>query len=198
MHETVIRRPPKPVAYLGVSLQTPSQEEDLMPRTRSTSLAALLAILGLLLGMQSTAVTARTPKILEFDTMVGVPSALTGAQAPIRGVNGGGIPWMIATAKGELTTSGHLEIKVTGLVLAAGANAGSNPSATFRGLVSCLTSAGATQNVLTDPFPATTGPATSGGGNSKIEADVTLPSPCIAPIVFVTSATGSWFASTGG
>ena len=56
---------------------------------------------------------------------------------------------------------------------------------------------GSFTNVLTDPFPATTGPASSGGGNSEFEADVVLPSTCIAPIVFVTSATGSWFASTG-
>jgi hypothetical protein len=56
---------------------------------------------------------------------------------------------------------------------------------------------GSFQNILTDPFPATTGPASAGGGNAKIEADVSLPQPCIAPIVFVTSAGGSWFAATG-
>jgi len=83
-------------------------------------------------------------------------------------------------------------------VLAAGTNAGNNPAASFRAIVSCLTGAGGTENVMTDPFPATTGPASAGGGNSQIEADVTLPQPCIAPIVFVASATGSWFAATGG
>ena len=72
-----------------------------------------------------------------------------------------------------------------------------NPSPTFRGLVSCVNPDGTFTNVLTDPFPATTGQASAGGGNSEIEADVTLPSTCIAPIVFVTSGTGSWFASTG-
>jgi hypothetical protein len=143
--------------------------------------------------------TAKESKILEFDTMVGVPAGLTGAQsqAPLRGINGGGIPWAIGSASGELTVSGHLEINVQGLVLAAGANAGSNPSATFRGLVSCVKSDGSFQNILTDPFPATTGPASAGGGNAKIEADLVLPQPCIAPIIFVTSATGSWFAATG-
>jgi hypothetical protein len=84
-----------------------------------------------------------------------------------------------------------------GLVLAAGANAGSNPSANFRGLVSCVTGTGTFQNVLTDPFPATTGPAALGGGNATIVADLVIPEPCIAPIVFVTSAGGSWFAATG-
>jgi hypothetical protein len=35
-------------------------------------------------------------------------------------------------------------------------------------------------------------------GNAKVEAQLTLPQPCIAPIVFVTSAGGAWFAATGG
>src|SRR5215216_3527881 len=153
------------------------------------TLSALLLLNTFFAGSVSTA-TAKEPKILEFDTMVGVPAGLTGAQsqAPLRGINGGGIPWTIASASGELTASGHLEINVQGLVLAAGANAGSNPSATFRGLVSCVKSDGSFQNILTDPFPATTGPASAGGGNAKIEANLTLPQPCIAPIIFVTSA----------
>lgn len=168
-----------------------------MARKRSTS-ALVLASLALLLAMQASAVTARDPKILEFDTMVGVPDALTGTQAPIRGINGGGIAWTLSAATGELSTNGHLEIRVDGLVLAAGANAGSNPVAAFRGVVSCLDADGSIHNAQTDPFPATTGPATSGGGDAKIEATVELPETCIAPIIFVTNAGGSWFASTGG
>lgn len=162
------------------------------------TLSALLLLSTFFAGSVSTA-TAKEPKILEFDTMVGVPAGLTGAQsqAPLRGINGGGIPWTIASASGELKASGKLEINVQGLVLAAGANAGSNPSATFRGLVSCVKSDGSFQNILTGPFPATTGPASAGGGNATIEADLTLPQPCIAPIIFVTSAGGSWFAATG-
>ena len=146
-------------------------------------------------GSVSTA-SAKGPKILQFDTMVGVPAGLTGDQslAPLRGIRGGGVPWIIGEASGELRANGHLEITVQGLVLAT---TGSNPAGTFRGLVSCITSTGAVQNVSTDPFPATTGPAALGGGNATIEADLVIPQPCIAPIVFVTSAGGSWFAATG-
>lgn len=143
--------------------------------------------------------TAKGSKILEFDTMVGVPAGLTGAQsqAVLRGVNGGGLPWKLTSAHGELKASGKLEIEVQGLVLAAGANNGSNPIAVFRALVSCLKSDGSVQNILTDPFPATTGPASAGGGNAKIETTVSLPQPCIAPIIFVTNNGGAWFAVTG-
>lgn len=169
-----------------------------MTRKRIRSIIVLLSVAALLLGMQSAAVTAKSPKILEFDIMVGVPDAL-GGSGVIRGINGAGAAWTVASATGELSEAGHLEVKVTGLVLAEGSNIGSNPSPTFRGLVSCVDDTGVTVNVLTDPFPATTGPATSGGGNSKIEATVALPNPCIAPIVFVMNGGGtSWFASTGG
>ncbi len=140
---------------------------------------------------------AKEPKILEFDTMVGVPSSLTGTQSqgPLRGINGGGIPWTLTSAKGELTASGKLEIEVQGLVLAT---TRSNPSANFQGLVSCVKSDGSFERILTGPFPATTGPASSGGGNAKIEATLALPQPCIAPIIFVTNGTGTaWFAATG-
>ena len=169
-----------------------------MKKLYSLSLSALLIFSTFFVGSVSTA-AAKGPKILKFDTMVGVPTNLTGAQSqgPLRGINGGGIPWTLTDASGELRANGHLEISVEGLVLAAGANAGSNPIAFFRGMVSCVTSTGAFVNVQTDPFPATTGPASAGGGNAEIVADLVLPQPCIAPIVFVTSPTGSWFAATG-
>ena len=64
-------------------------------------------------------------------------------------------------------------------------------------VLSCVTATGTFSNLSTAAFPATTGPATAGGGNSDNEATVSLPSPCIAPIVFVTSSGGSWFAATG-
>ena len=152
--------------------------------------------------------SAREPKILEFDTMIGVPRPYTGATNAIRGVPGGGLPWVVAAAEGELKTSGKLEISIQGLVIdpndpaaIAAGRAGTNPSATFKAMVSCLSKDSAgnpiTVNVSTDPFPATTGPASAGGGNAEVEAQLTLPQPCIAPIIFVTSGTGSWFAATG-
>ena len=169
-----------------------------MTRKRSFSVALMLALFALALGMHASLATAKTPKILEFDTMVGAPQAFTGTQNPIRGINGGGLPWRLDAASGELTTSGRLEVKVTGLVLDAGTNAGSNPIASFRAVVSCLGADASVQNIVTEAVPATTGPAATGGGNAEIEADLALPQPCIAPIVFVTSPGGAWFASTGG
>lgn len=158
---------------------------------------SVMMFVSVFLAGSSTSVTAKEPKILEFDTMFGVPPTLTGAQSQpaFRGLNGGGAPWTLTSAHGELTASGHLEIEVVGLVLTT---TGSNPAALFRARVSCVKADGTFDNsMLTDAFPATTGLAIDGGGNAKIEADVTLPQPCIAPIVFVTNNNGAWFAATG-
>ena len=177
------------------------------------SLSTIMFLSAFFVGSVSSA-TAKESKILEFDTMVGVPRPYTGAANAIRGIPGGGLPWVIGSAEGELKASGKLEIKVSGLVIdpndpaaIAAGRAGTNPSPTFKAIVSCLSKDAAgnptTVNVSTDPFPATTGAASAGGGNAEIEATVLLPQPCIAPIIFVTSPasatnpTGSWFAATG-
>jgi hypothetical protein len=169
-----------------------------MSHRRRISLTLVMALAGLLLIAQSSLVAAKGPKILEFDTMVGVSGVFKGSTNDIRDVNGAGLAWMLTSAKGELSPSGHLEVKVRGLVFAEGPNAGSNTVTSFRAIVSCLDANGAVVNLTTDPFPATTGAAAAGGGNADIEATVALPDPCIAPIVFVTSPGGAWFTVTGG
>jgi hypothetical protein len=141
--------------------------------------------------------------ILRFDTMTPVTGPYVGTANPVRGLAGGGLPWMIKSATGSLTRDGQLRVRVHGLVLAdqspvPPAMQGVNPIADFEAVVSCQSiGAGGTAtvtNVITPQFPA------SKSGNSDIRARVHLPKPCIAPIVFVTSpgAPGAWFAATGG
>lgn len=155
-----------------------------------------VAMIGVVLAVglvaQATAAgSAGSPKVLEFDTMAAVIGPYVGTANPIRGVSGGGVPWQIDEGSGKLGTDGRLEVKVEGLVLVA---TGTNPVDQFKAIVSCQTivgTAAATTNVSTGTFPA------SPSGDSKIEATVSLPDPCFAPIVFVTSPSGAWFAVTG-
>jgi hypothetical protein len=110
------------------------------------------------------------------------------------------LPWVIGDAEAALRSDGRLEIDVEGLVIAAVAGVppqlqGVNPLAQFKAIVSCQTTvngAPAVSNVSTAPFAATVP-----GGNASVETHVDLPTPCFAPIVFVTSAGGSWLAVTG-
>ncbi len=172
-----------------------------MKRVIPVLLSSALLVLSTVVSQPILTAQADNPaSILEFATMVGVPTPYTGTKAPIRGINGGGLPWVIASAHGELNAAGAIEVKVRGLVLAndpsvPAALRGTNPIAQFRAIVSCLSVDASgnpnTVNVETGAFNATS------GGNASIEDHVTLPRPCIAPIVFVTSPGGAWFAATG-
>jgi hypothetical protein len=163
------------------------------------ALAAALVGLVSVPGVTATA-SASPATILQFDTMTSVTGPYVGTANPIRAVPGGGLPWMITAGTGLLQSDGHLVVHVRGLVLAdqppvPPALQGTNPVPDFQAIVSCQ-SIGADgtatiSNVSTGQFPAST------AGNSDINATVSLPHPCIAPIVFVASPSGAWFAATG-
>jgi hypothetical protein len=130
-------------------------------------------------------------KVLEAKVLAPVVPPYTGNANPIRGLNGGGVPWKIDEGEVSLRSDGRLKVEVEGLVLVA---TGANPVAQFKAIVSCQTivnGAAAVANVSTAPVPATT------TGDAEIEETIALPTPCFAPIVFVTSAGGAWFAVTG-
>ncbi len=105
-----------------------------------------------------------------------------------------GSTWSIDQANGTLKQNGDPDVKVKGLIITG---TGANPVPTFRAVVSCQSTANAAATVMnrvTAPFPATT------SGDAQFKGKVDLPSPCIAPIVFVTTGTGdprAWFSITG-
>lgn len=136
--------------------------------------------------------------VLRADVMVGVSAPYTGATNPIRGLNGGRAPWVIGDAEVRLRSSGRVDIAFEGLVIGPTgpvAVAGTNPVPTQKVIVSCLSTdaagAATTVNASSETFPV------DAMGNAEARVHVDLPSPCIAPIVFVTSPGGSWFAASG-
>ena len=172
-----------------------------MSKIRWLLAALVMAVIGLVPVLAANSSASADPgTILKFDVLTPVTGPYVGTMNPIRMVPGGGLPWMITAGTGTLKRDGRLQIHVRGLVLAddpavpAGLR-GTNPVPDFEAIVSCQTiGAGDTAtitNVSTGLFPATT------AGNSDINARVKLPQPCIAPIVFVASPTGAWFAATG-
>ena len=127
--------------------------------------------------------------VVKFHTMAPVTGQFVGGGGtPIRGIHGGGLPWALSAAQGELSADGRLRVRVRGLVLAAGPNSGKNPIPTFRAIVSFETLA----PIFTDPVPAST------TGDADIDTHVELPHPGFAPIIFVGPGTNAvWFAVTG-
>jgi hypothetical protein len=143
-------------------------------------------------GMSAPAIAEKGPAGLEVGAMAGIPAAYTGAQNPQRGLNGGGVPWVIGAAKVEIKSSGTVEVKFRDLLFAPGtALAGTNTIGTMKAVISCLTDTGAVTNVSTPPFPVTVG---AGAGDGSVEAMVSLPETCLAPLVFVTTTTDRWLA----
>lgn len=132
------------------------------------------------------------PSVLSFQTMIGNSGPYVGPGGAIRGIPAGGAPWEIKAAIGHVSATGQVRVVVRGLTLLSG----TNPVPDFEAAVSCqsIDSNGNANvvNVFTPDFPAST------SGNSVISATVSLPSPCFAPIIFITSpAPQSWFATTG-
>lgn len=155
-----------------------------------------------LMGLFAAAATraAADQNIAEFNTMFAVSGPFLSNANPVRGVDGGGLPWVLDGAHGRLDMDGKLDVQVRGLVIPESIGFGFNPAPFFRFLVSCLSvDAGgqvsivnvATQNgaevMLGDPKK----------GSARFAGRVSLPTPCVAPIVFVTSPTGAWFAVSG-
>jgi len=174
-----------------------------MKKYLQIALAAILVLSIFIVKEPTSSASADDSKVLEFNSMTGVTQPFTRNNGnAIRGIDGGGLPWVIDFGSGKLKPNGSLNVQVKGLVfdpndpgaIAAGV-AGRNTVPFFKAIVSCLSvdteGKVATVNVSTQNFPA------DEAGNAHIKETLALPDPCIAPVIFVTSPTGLWFASTG-
>jgi hypothetical protein len=96
----------------------------------------------LLAGAAAAAASPGPVTIVKFTTMTPVTGPYVGTASPIRGVPGGGLPWIITAGTGSLKRDGHLRVRVRGLVLADQAPVppalrGVNPVPDFQAIVSC-------------------------------------------------------------
>jgi hypothetical protein len=139
-------------------------------------------------------------KVVDAKVLAPVIEPYTAPANAIRGVAGGGLPWELESGSADLRADGRLHVEVQGLVLARRAPVppnlqGTIPFTQLKAIVSCLTTpdgvAATTDNISTEPFDVTP------TGDGELDTSVSLPSPCFAPIVFVTSTGGAWFAITG-
>ncbi len=166
----------------------------------SKPLAKLIALLGVFaLLMLSTSAHAddESAVVFKFRSMVGNHGPYIGAANPIRGINAGGLPWVITRGSGSLSADGWLRVRVKELIIPASSGFGNNPAPYFKATVSCLTimsdgTAGINNVSTTNGAEVMIGDPTK--GNARIREKLNLPNPCLAPIVFVTSPGGAWFA----
>jgi len=154
---------------------------------RSLRIALVTGSLVALVVAGSTVATNGNRKVLDA-TLAGIPSSLAGQV--FMGATGGGLPWRLDAGMAKLWSDGRLVVKVEGLVFAAGPNEGRNTVPTGSALVSCGGVVVATSEAV--PFSAE--------GDAEVATRVSLPSSCLAPVVFFAGNTGAgprWFAVTG-
>ena len=86
-------------------------------------------------GVTATAAAKDDGGRIKSDMMIGVPAPLTGDKSPIRGINGGGLPWSIGEAEVSVKSSGKIEAEFQNLILP---DRGFNPVGSMQIVVSCL------------------------------------------------------------
>ncbi len=153
---------------------------------RSLRFAIATALLaGLILGTGSVAAAkGGNHKILDVQLVgLAVPRTVSA------GVAGGGHAWAIDEGNAKLFSDGRLLINVEGLVLTP---EGTNPVGSGTGVVSCNGGATPADIVRSDVVPLSIP-----DGDGHVNQWLTLPSPCLNPVIFFASATGGWFATSG-
>ena len=155
-----------------------------MARSLRFAIATAL-VAGLVLGT-GTAFAAKGGhnKVLDAD-MVGLAVPRT----VIAGVTGAGHAWAIEEGNAKLFSDGRVLVNVEGLVLTP---EGTNPVGSGKGVVSC--NGGATP---ADIVSSAVVPLSVPDGDAHVNQWLTLPSPCLNPVIFFTSAGGGWFATSG-
>jgi hypothetical protein len=105
---------------------------------------------------------------------------------PLFGLVRGGAPWVISDGSARLRANGDLTVEVEGLIIPT---RGNNPLATLSATVVCNGT----------PLPPTAPVPFSAAGDAELEARVSLPDRCLAPVVLVNplSNAGTYIAATG-
>jgi hypothetical protein len=119
------------------------------------------------------------------------------ADPKFHNVAAGGLPWQLDSGSVRIKRNGQLDLRVRGLVIPASAapqfNGTPGPVTTVSASLFC----GA--DTVTTPAASTAAVPISRAGDARIEAHLSLPASCLAPIVLVNpnGSTGAYIAVTG-
>ena len=153
---------------------------------RTVRLAVALGLLAALVAGTGTAAAQSGGRHKVLD------APLIGLATPgtvIAGVTGAGHAWTLEEGNAKLFSGGRVLVNVEGLVLFP---EGTQPAANVLVVVSCNGGGGEGDIVQSGPMPLS-----QPDGDMHFNDWLTLPSPCLDPVIFVTSTGGRWFATAG-
>jgi hypothetical protein len=107
------------------------------------------------------------------------------------GIAAAGAPWVLSDSSVRLKASGELDISIDGLILPSRGNAG--PVTTVSASLLCGRDASTGPTATTGTFPL------SQAGDARIEAMLSLPATCLAPIFVIhpNGGTAAYIAVSG-
>ena len=165
-------------------------------------LALALSMFSFVVLSSATVFSKEGPKVVNANAFGSTPNIT------IRTVQSGAAPWVVDNGRIQLSPSGKLKVRITGLVIGEGALANGDPvPANLVGTVATVTTVHA---ALTcggpgggTPFTVTSTDAVpiSSSGDVEITAQLTIPSVCAQPIVLIRigaagETAGPWIAAS--
>jgi hypothetical protein len=152
---------------------------------RNVRLALALGLLAVLVvGAGTAAAGPGGPQKILDTRLVGLATPGT----VIAGVTGAGHAWQLKDGNAKLFADGRVDLHVHGLLFFP---EGTQPAANVKVAVSC--NGGGAGNIISSGLV----PLSQPEGDMHFNDWLTLPSPCLAPAIFVTSGAGTWFAVSG-
>jgi len=135
------------------------------------------------------AASAQGP-LVRFDGGIGVVPVRAGPAANIvRGVNPGGVPWVISRLTVDVKTDGRISVDGRGLLLGGTDAIGTNGNQSVRARLFCGPAPGVMQDSVLVPLEP----------NGDFQIDGVLapapPSPCTSPVLLIVGGGGNWFAA---
>ena len=132
------------------------------------------------------AASAQAP-LVRFDSGIGaIPLRAGGTPNTVRGVNPGGVPWVISRLTADIKTDGRISVDGRGLLLAGGDGIGTNGNQSVRARLFC-------GSVMSDSVLVPLEP----NGDFSIDGSLAPvpPNPCTNPVLLIVNTGNAWFAA---
>ena len=163
-----------------------------------------LSIVAVVLGVGCSLAAAGGDSLVRFKGGIGVNPIVNGAGVAnadgtlpnvvrnvVRGVNPGGLTWVIADLQADVSVDGHIRVNGKGLLLSGGNAIGSNGGQSVFATLICEAAPPFTLHNTT-----LTGVPLEQNGDFEID-DVLTPAPadCPSPVLLIRNVAGAWFAA---
>ncbi len=154
-------------------------------RTLLTALTVLSAVVALVFALAAGGDDGNGGKLLDSSLAPSLPT-----DAAFHGVGPGGVPWQLDRGDVRIKADGEFDLELRGLVIPSLGTPG--PVTTVAASLFCGADA-STAAATTGQVPL------SGQGDARIEANLSLPATCLAPIVLVhpNGGTARYISITG-